>query len=226
MNLLRIFVMCLLLIQITISCPDDDLRCQQCAGSICLDCIGGYANNLGNCILPMNTIDNCLYYESAFKCRVCQFKYTPSSQGLCIAILIPNCLVQDLNGRCKICDKKIQAVEGKCESTSVCSIPNCSLCSVFDTVETCELCKTGFTIFADIEDQTSCVVESPLTKNCQKLFYNDLTKCMVCDLNYYINYGTCSPSFLENRFYNFTESTKISNLQILIMALITALSLY
>ncbi len=206
MNKLRAFILVTLLAEITIGCPGDDIRCLRCAGQICLNCVQGYANNLGECIVPLLPLENCLFYESAVKCRTCSYRYRLNALGLCEKITIADCLAVDKNGDCKICDKKIRAKNGKCDSGELCTIQNCSLCSYFDGQETCELCKTDYAIFINSENQTSCVVESPLTKNCHTLFFNDLSRCLFCDVNFFIQEGMCLPSFLPRIILSFTET--------------------
>lgn len=220
MNKLRIFLICMLLGNLINGCPGDDIRCLRCAGRTCLNCIQGYANNVGECIVPLTLIDNCLFYESAIKCRTCEFGYRTNSIGTCEKIAIANCLSVDSNGNCKICDKKIRVKNGKCDSEELCSIPNCSICSYFDNQETCEQCKPDYAILIDSENQTSCVVESPLTKNCHTLFYNDVTRCLLCDVNYYIQDGMCLPSFLPRIDLKYEETAEMMHAFLTIAATI------
>ena len=177
-----VYYLVLLMTKLTLHCPEGDVRCLRCGGSICLSCLKGYANNLGECIVPLVPIDNCLTYQSAAACSTCQYGFSPTNDGKCDKIAIDSCLVLDGNRRCKICDAGVLAQGGLCDAAKKCATENCVLCSLFDRQEICELCDDGYTVFYNGEGQTSCVVESPLTKNCHTLYYNDLTRCLTCDV--------------------------------------------
>lgn len=206
MRKLAILLYCVTLSKFIQACPGNDNRCLRCAGRTCLNCVQGYANNVGECIVPLLLVDNCLFYENAVRCRTCDYGYKTNSLGTCEKIGIQDCLIVDGNGKCKICDKKIRVKDGLCISGELCTISDCSLCSYFDGRETCEQCKPDYAILVDSDNQTRCVVESPLTKNCHTLFYNDVTRCLVCDVNYYIQEGMCLPSFLPTVVLQFKET--------------------
>lgn len=125
-------------------CPDADLYCLSCVGTVCASCAYSYLS-AGQCVKPTKRVDNCVGYVSDGVCLGCEPGYTLSSVTSCKKIEISNCLEVDVSGNCTTCKNgKKPSADGKSCSDTACSDANCSECSVVATIETCSMCKTGY----------------------------------------------------------------------------------
>ena len=94
--------------------------------------------------------------------------------------------------------------DGVCND-GTCSTTHCAICSVYNDVETCQLCKDNFVIYPYDEEgvtMTSCVHENGRTIGCFLARYQDQRECLKCRLGYYYADGRC----LRTSDYDFNVS--------------------
>ncbi len=105
----------------------------------------------------------------------CTYGYKLNEDGLCINIELEYCLKLDENKECMFCNGKKLVRNGICTS-SECSIDDCLLCTNYNYIERCLICKNNFVVYPyDDEGITKmrCVHENGKTLHCQLTRYQD-----------------------------------------------------
>ncbi len=67
---------------------------------------------------------------------------------------------------CSHCKNSILTFNGKCTTHKRCSDPNCEICYMWDTNESCYICKKGYLIFGESLKEAPCVPQVEGTTGC------------------------------------------------------------
>ena len=176
------------------TCPDKDLYCTACRGSVCAQCIASYVDSKGKCVPPSKKVDRCISYVKDGVCQICENGYHVDRNGRCIAISIKNCNELASIDKCAICKRGILVKNGRCDdSQSKCTIKNCDYCTAKNGIEFCARCQSGYAILFK-DGKTYCQGEVGKTNNCLYLSASNPNTCAVCDFNYYFRSGNCQKS--------------------------------
>jgi hypothetical protein len=178
-----------LMLGLVSSCPDKDPYCAFCNGVVCIYCIASFPNSLGKCQPSKSVVDNCLAYKSDGVCRGCKFGYE-LNENKCLKISIPNCY-ESVDGVCSFCENRFLQIGGKCDSGKTCSDSNCQLCKVTGSVEVCGLCLPGYALLVTNNTSYKCIQENDSNRNCLRVFNEDISKCAVCDINFFWRNAQC-----------------------------------
>lgn len=88
----------------------------------CLICEqGSVANTQSVCISP-RYIEGCNEYASENRCKVCNYRYSLLSNGLCdldAQTTQDCCKVKAANGACSVCQTGLYLVNGKCQESNI-----------------------------------------------------------------------------------------------------------
>ena len=198
--MIRVVLVLLLIIQFSVSvCPEGDTFCRKCSGNICHICQNSYWDGQACKLVAKqssdsNSISQCLTFENNQKhCKTCNYWYYVDKLKECQRNSIEGCVIEDpkLN-KCIVCNSAILPnKEGKCEDGPKCSLDKCLLCKYKDGKEVCERCANNFTIMPLTDGGTVCVAQNGKTMNCLITHFEDPTKCLTCDINYYNHLHEC-----------------------------------
>ncbi len=152
----------------------------------CEICVDSLLVNF-QCVPLEKKINHCLSYESADRCEVCQYNFTPSKDNSsCDKITQKNCIEYNTSDdKCLLCSPGILIKDDKCESQNKCSLANCMVCNNFMMRENCEVCENGYALTTK-DDLFICVKENENNSNCAILDF-DSSKCQICQLGYFMN---------------------------------------
>ena len=141
----------------------------------------------------------CLIYRTANVCNLCIKGYYPDANGKCMPITIANCDRLGKDGQCVLCGGGVLVKEGKCDTTTRCSDPNCALCAYnMKREEKCVSCKLSHILQIDESlKYGDCVTRSSGDDaNCiskAELSHMGLT-CYACEAGFTLSNNKCSYS--------------------------------
>ena len=171
------------------SCPNDK-KCGSCINNVCNLCYDSFFNiTTKTCQNPTNKLDNCLRYDSLNNCIECQREYYQLN-GKCAEVTYDCQIVEPTNPNiCKVCDKGIQVIGGKCDYKNKCTLKECDFCAYdsINKVNICHECRRGFVLKNGV-----CEKEIDATRNC--IHVDNLGNCDICRLNFYNSNGKCLKS--------------------------------
>ena len=193
--------------------------CRLCKPNTYLDIINGV------CITISETlqVDNCLYYSAPKICTLCGSNYFLKSADLCEQITNPisNCVVHDINQKCKQCKSSYVLNIDKTECVSDPGEKNCGQYSFIG----CSQCKDSyirnpnyyFDLLFRVQNaettkklgeiiylnQDSGVTQG-IQRVCQKIKvehcieFENFNKCKTCEPGYFVELGKCIKNPLDS----------------------------
>lgn len=97
-------------------------------------------------------LNHCLSYETQDKCKICEYGFKVDANGRCVNLVLENCLREDENKNCLLCDKGYTPRNGKCigdySSISDEDINNCVIFKAQGDDRTCHQCEKGLVLFS------------------------------------------------------------------------------
>ena len=160
----------------------------------CESCIASYPLADGGCAVPgsESLVENCFRYSQKEGCLLCIFGYKLESNA-CVPIQNSDPCVLYLGNKCLACRRNIQLVNGECQVSKACLLPNCGYCAGTKRGESCLLCEKGYFAFFNVETRTmGCLPQTTNTNNCWTS--EDSLTCSECWMNFYNVEGKCYPS--------------------------------
>ena len=228
-----------------IKCSDE--KCLSCeiknGKELCTKCESGYEINEGNCSVCSENCSYCSFSEGKEKCYKCKEGFGQNKEGKCFDCkpLDEKCKLCAFeyysNGVCFNCEKGYKlSKRGKC--SLICSIENCSECSIDKKGEVCNKCKDSYKtekdkcikcedkscLYCD-EDEKICTQCNPYTKlfdgKCATKYNCHERNLEYCD--YCFESGACAKCYSGYEVDKYGYCKKKKNLKKIIIPIIISI---